>query len=156
LWNFFFTRRTYFAFVVLFFSLILTLLPVARFFTLAGRGRLSPVAFYRSRLLSTTAMGYPTPPPAPQFTHTPESILSTTHRLIDSSRTVQDSLAKDVTPETATYDNVVEILARDENAMGLETSIVGFYQYVSDSKELRDASSEAEKLLNVCISSISP
>jgi metallopeptidase MepB len=101
-------------------------------------------------------MGYPRPPPAPRFTHTPESILSTTHRLIASSRAIQDSIAKDVTPETATYDNVVEILARDENAMGLETSIVGFYQYVSDDKQLREASSEAEKLLNVCISSISP
>ncbi|KAA8906667.1 hypothetical protein FN846DRAFT_713323 [Sphaerosporella brunnea] len=93
-------------------------------------------------------MTYPTPPPAPQFTHTPESVLSTTHRLIGASRAVQDKIAKDVTPEAATYGNVVELLARDENVMGLESSIIGFYQYVSTEKELRDASSEAEKLLD--------
>jgi hypothetical protein len=146
-----FALLAYISFFVLLLSLSFTLAPVARLFTVLRQ--LTPIsarnAFFRSRLLSTTAMTYPTPAPAPQFTHTPESILSATRRLIDSSRAVQDGIAKDVTPETATFDSVVELLARDENVMGLEASIIGFYQYVSTEKELRDASSEAEKLLDV-------
>lgn len=39
-------------------------------------------------------------------------------------------------------------VARDDNQMSLETHIIGFYQAVSTDKELRDASTEAEKLLD--------
>ena len=38
----------------------------------------------------------------------------------------------------------------------LEVNIIGFYQYVSTNKELRDASSEAEKQLNVRPPAIPP
>jgi len=95
-------------------------------------------------------MSHPTPPPAPKFTHTPESVISNTKRIIESSRTLQDKIAKEVTPDNATFDSVLEPLAIDENQMGLEAAILGFYQHVSTDKVLRDASSEAEKLLDVC------
>jgi len=94
-------------------------------------------------------MAYPDPPPAPKFTHTPDTVLSVTRRLIDSSRALEDGIAKDVTPDNATFDVVLKPLAEGENEMGLEAPIVGFYQYVSTDKHLRDASSEAEKLLDV-------
>ncbi|CAZ79996.1 unnamed protein product [Tuber melanosporum] len=92
--------------------------------------------------------GYPKPPPAPEFTHTPESVIEVTNRLIATSRQLQDNIAKDVTPETANFQNVLKPLAEDENEMGLDTAILGFYQYVSTNKGLRDASSEAERLLD--------
>jgi len=95
------------------------------------------------------ATGYPKPPPAPKFTHTPESVIKETNRLIAASRQLEDQIAKDVTPETANFENVLKPLAEDENEMGLDTAILGFYQYVSINKELRDASSEAERLLDV-------
>lgn len=95
------------------------------------------------------ATGYPKLPPAPKFTHTPESVIEETNRLITISRKLQDQIAKDVTPETANFENVLKPLAEDENEMGLDTAILGFYQYVSTDKKLRDASSEAERLLDV-------
>jgi metallopeptidase MepB len=92
---------------------------------------------------------YPKPPPAPEFTHTPESIVERTKQLINLSRNHQDGIAKSITPEKATFQNVLKPLVEDDNEMALETAILGFYQYVSTDKALRDASSEAEKLQDV-------
>jgi len=73
---------------------------------------------------------YPTPPPAPKFIHTPETLLDTTRRLIDSSRAIQDRVAEDVTPETATFDSVLGPLAEDENAMvGVVGELKGFPEF---------------------------
>lgn len=94
-----------------------------------------------------------TPPqPAPDFTHTPESLISATKSLIERSRKIENTIAKEITPETATFNNVLKPLADDEGDMSLEAHILGFYQYVSTDKALRDASSEAEKLMDVSIS----
>lgn len=100
-------------------------------------------------------MGYPKPPPAPRFEHTPETLLKDTHKIINRSRKLEDEIAKNVTPETASFDNVIKPLAEDENESGLETAILGFYQYVSADKAVRDASSESEKLLEVSLGSCS-
>ncbi|KAL1953431.1 hypothetical protein VTO42DRAFT_2838 [Malbranchea cinnamomea] len=88
------------------------------------------------------------PQPPPAFTGTPSSVLADTKRLIERSRSVQDSIASSVTPETASFANVLLPLAHDENALALETHILGFYQAVSTDAKLRDASTEAEKLLD--------
>jgi metallopeptidase MepB len=92
---------------------------------------------------------YPNPPPAPRFTHTPETLKKDTQRIIESSRKLDDTLAAEITPESATFENVVKPLSEDENYMSLEVAILGFYQYVSTDKALRDASSESEKELEV-------
>lgn len=59
-----------------------------------------------------------------------------------------DRLAKEVTPETATFENVIAPLAADENEMGLSAHILGFYQYVSSDQKIREASTEADKLMS--------
>lgn len=92
---------------------------------------------------------YPIPPPAPRFEHTPKTLLEHTHRVIDHSRSVEDGVAASVTPETAIFENVLKPLVEEEDTMALDTAILGFYQYVSSEKALRDASSDAEKLLDV-------
>ncbi|KAM5434775.1 metalloendopeptidase [Microsporum ferrugineum] len=90
-----------------------------------------------------------TPPQAPPlFTGTPTSVVADTKRLIELSRAVQDGVANNVTAETATFDKVILPLARDENTMALESHILGFYQSVSTDSKLRDASTEAERLMN--------
>ncbi|KAL1987257.1 hypothetical protein VTN96DRAFT_4285 [Rasamsonia emersonii] len=90
-----------------------------------------------------------TPPqPPPLFTATPTSIVEDTKRLIERSRKVQDQVAASVQPEAATFANVLLPLAHDENQMTLEAHILAFYQAVSTDQKLRDASSEAEKLLD--------
>ncbi|EED20714.1 metallopeptidase MepB [Talaromyces stipitatus ATCC 10500] len=89
------------------------------------------------------------PPQAPPlFVATPTSIIDDTKRLIARSRKVQDEVANGVKPEDATFANALLPLAQDENAMTLEAHIIGFYQAVSTDQKLRDASSEAEKLLD--------
>lgn len=53
-----------------------------------------------------------------------------------------------MSPETANFKNVLLPVALDDNKMAIEAHIIGFYQAVSTDKALRDASTEAEKLLD--------
>lgn len=53
--------------------------------------------------------------------------------------------------EEATFDNVLRPIANNENSSNLLKKIIGFYQYVSEDKDLRDASSTAEKELEVML-----
>jgi metallopeptidase MepB len=57
-------------------------------------------------------------------------------------------VVKEQTRESATFKNTNLPMALDDNKMAIEHHIIGFYQAVSTSKELRDASTEAEKLLD--------
>lgn len=92
---------------------------------------------------------FKTPPQAPPtFIGTPQSIIDDTKRLIDRSRELQDKIVADVKPENAAFNDVLSPLAHDENTMALETHIIGFYQSVSTSQDLRNSSTEAEKLLD--------
>jgi metallopeptidase MepB len=89
------------------------------------------------------------PPQAPPvFTGNPNSIVDDARRLIERSRKVQTQVAENVQPDAATFANVLLPLAHVENAMALEAHILGFYKAVSTDSKLRDASSEAQKLLN--------
>jgi metallopeptidase MepB len=67
---------------------------------------------------------------------------------IDRSRAIQDGLVKDVTIDRAVFKNVLLPVALDDNKMAIESHIIGFYQAVSTDKALRDASTDAEKLLD--------
>jgi metallopeptidase MepB len=67
---------------------------------------------------------------------------------IDKSKKLQDELVKNIKPEDATFENSCLPRAQDDNVDALETHIIGFYQAVSTSQELRDASSDAEKLMD--------
>ncbi|KAF2731687.1 zincin [Polyplosphaeria fusca] len=92
---------------------------------------------------------YQKPPQLPPtFTATPQSLLDDTKRLIDRSRGVQDSIVKDVTAEKATFENAILPVAYDDNKMAIEAHIISFYQAVSTDQKLRDASTDAEKLLD--------
>ncbi|RJE22570.1 metallopeptidase MepB [Aspergillus sclerotialis] len=89
------------------------------------------------------------PPQAPPlFTATAQSIIDDAKRLIAASRKVQDDVVANVKPESATFASVLKPLAHDENTMALESHILSFYQAVSTSHELRNASSQAEELMD--------
>ncbi|KAI9371143.1 peptidase family M3-domain-containing protein [Aspergillus egyptiacus] len=89
------------------------------------------------------------PPQAPPvFTATADSILNDAKRLVEASRKVQDDIVAGISPETANFASVLKPLAHDQNVMGLESSILGFYQAVSTEKDLRDASFKAEELMD--------
>ncbi|KAJ6002661.1 metallopeptidase MepB, partial [Penicillium sp. IBT 35674x] len=89
------------------------------------------------------------PPQAPpRFSDTPSTVLSKARDLIERSRKAKDDLVAHVPLEGATFANVLLPLANDENSLAVEFEILKFYQSVSSDSDLRDASGEAEKLLN--------
>lgn len=92
---------------------------------------------------------YKTPSQAPPlFTATKESLIDDAKKLCSSTRNLLDKLAKDIKPDQATFENVVLPIAQDEDAAGLESRIIGFYQAVSTDSGLRDASSKAEEIMD--------
>ena len=88
------------------------------------------------------------PQPPPVFIGTSKSIVEDTNRLIERSRYLQDRIVAEVKPGQASFGNVILPMAHDENNAALESHILGFYQAVSPDKALRDASTEADKLLD--------
>ena len=105
-----------------------------------------------SRPLSSVSMAparYQHPPQAPPcFTATPESLLEDTKRLVAGSKRLQDDIVENVSLDKATFENTVLRMSRTDDKDGLESHIIGFYQAISTSKALRDASTEAEKLMD--------
>lgn len=61
---------------------------------------------------------------------------------------MQDRVVKEVTVDTADFKSVELPFAHDDNSMALEAHIIGFYQAVSTDAKVRDASTEAEKLMD--------
>lgn len=89
------------------------------------------------------------PPQAPPlFTGTPSSIVEDTKKIIEKSRQVQDRIVAHVKPDQANFEDVMLPMANDENSAALDTHILGFYQAVSTNQALRDASTEADKLID--------
>ncbi|GAB1319575.1 metalloendopeptidase [Madurella fahalii] len=96
---------------------------------------------------------YANPPQAPPlFTGTKESIVSDSKALCDRTRSLLDSLVANIkpaeNPASATFDSVIRPQTEDENESSLSARILGFYQYVSADSDLRDASTEAEKIMD--------
>ncbi|EXJ81048.1 thimet oligopeptidase [Capronia epimyces CBS 606.96] len=89
------------------------------------------------------------PPQAPpSFTATPDSVVEDTKKLLASSKKVTDDIVASIQAKDASFHNVLLPLAYDENQQSLKTHILGFYQSVSTDQTLRDASTEAEKLMD--------
>ncbi|MCJ1295346.1 hypothetical protein MMC34_006908 [Xylographa carneopallida] len=89
------------------------------------------------------------PPQAPPvFIGTAASIVKDTERLIEKSRTLQDQIVASVQQEDASFENVVLPMAHNEASNSLESHILVFYQAVSAEKAIRDASTEADKLID--------
>lgn len=83
----------------------------------------------------------------PNWTGTPNSIISDAKRVIEHSRNTLDDIIRTVQPNTATYANVLAPLAQDDNAIYSECNMLEFYKDVSPDPEVREASGEATKLL---------
>ncbi|KAK3687727.1 hypothetical protein B0T22DRAFT_379138 [Podospora appendiculata] len=96
---------------------------------------------------------YANPPQAPPlFTGTKESIVADAKALCETTRSLLDKLVAEIkpaeNPEAATFDAVMHPQTEDENVSSLSARILGFYQYVSADSALRDASTEAEKIMD--------
>ncbi|KAK8080365.1 peptidase family M3 [Apiospora hydei] len=92
---------------------------------------------------------YKNPPqPPPTFTGTKDSIASQAKALCDTTRSVLDKVVAQVPIEKATFASVLKPMAEDEDQSALNGRILGFYQYVSADEDLRNASTEAEKIMD--------
>ncbi|KAF9013473.1 hypothetical protein BDQ17DRAFT_1231331 [Cyathus striatus] len=86
-----------------------------------------------------------TPPqPAPQWNHSAEDITKITKELIEKDRKFQDKIGA-LNAKDCNFDSLA--LAKAETELDAIVEPLAFYQNVSPSKELRDASNEAESLI---------
>ena len=92
---------------------------------------------------------YKNPPQAPPtFIGTKESIVADAKSLCDTTRTLLDKVVAEVSADKASFASVLVPQIEDENQAQINGRILGFYQYVSGDAELRNASTEAEKLMD--------
>jgi metallopeptidase MepB len=84
----------------------------------------------------------------PLFQGTPGSIIEDARRLISSSHKVQDHVVQTFHSDSATFASVLLLLAHSKNVWSTESNILCFYKDVSSYPSLRNASGEAQKLLN--------
>ncbi|KAK9467032.1 hypothetical protein V1512DRAFT_144687 [Lipomyces arxii] len=86
-----------------------------------------------------------TPPQTPPvWTLTPEQITSETAKMIESTKSFHDSIAK---IENPTFESVIKAMADMDNVRYGQINQLTFYHHVSTNKELRDSSSKAEELI---------
>ncbi|OWB78197.1 hypothetical protein B5S32_g2385 [[Candida] boidinii] len=84
------------------------------------------------------------PPQAPPvWNHTPESIAKDTEILIKKATDLDDQIAANL--DSATIDSVIKPYAQLENEQAFLINQLSFYQHVSASKELRDASNASDE-----------
>ena len=94
-------------------------------------------------------MGFKKPPQAPpSFTATPDSVVADTKVMLANSKKLTDDIVARISAKDASFKNVLLPMANDENQQTLKAHILGFYQSVSTDQALRDASTEAEKLMD--------
>jgi Zn-dependent oligopeptidase len=86
------------------------------------------------------------PQPPPSWTHTPEQVLSITKETIEATRELQTRVAN-LPTDARSFSSVFLALADAEAKIEAIIEPLAFYQNVSPSKELRDASNEAESLV---------
>ncbi|WYZ34033.1 hypothetical protein EsH8_I_000309 [Colletotrichum jinshuiense] len=98
--------------------------------------------------MASSSSQFRKPPQSPPiFTATPSFILDDISRLISASRQAQLNIAASVAPSNATFANVLLPLVHAENALALESTLLLFYNAVSPSPEVRDASAKARSIL---------
>ncbi|KAG5349533.1 hypothetical protein C0989_003290 [Termitomyces sp. Mn162] len=88
-----------------------------------------------------------TPPqPPPSWNHSPEDITRLNNEYIAANRAVQDAVGA-LAPKDCNFTSVFVALAEADARFDAGTEPLAFYQNVSPSKELRDASNEAESIV---------
>lgn len=85
------------------------------------------------------------PPQAPPlFNYTADTVKQLACSIIDTRRKLLDKIASTITRETATFENVVEAIARDYDYASIDTRVIYFYTKAATREELRDACRKAD------------
>ncbi|KAJ7505372.1 metallopeptidase MepB [Mycena galericulata] len=94
----------------------------------------------------TNKMSLRAPQPPPDWTHTPEVVARLTKEAIANHRAVEDKIGA-LQPSECTFESVFLALETAETEFETANEPLSFYQNVSPSKPLRDASTEADSLV---------
>lgn len=86
------------------------------------------------------------PQSPPQWTHTPEQVATSIKSAINKAKQQYDQIGS-LSPDQCNFDSVFTAISEIGSAIGTEVEPLIFYQNVSPTKELRDASNDAEALL---------
>lgn len=90
---------------------------------------------------------YCNPPQAPLvFNATAASIHEDSKNVCDRTRSLLDTLVTSLTPDDATFANVLHPIALDENERSSVSSVLDLYEKVSADPALREAAAEAGKV----------
>lgn len=81
----------------------------------------------------------------PRWNHTPEEVIQLISGAITKRKVISDEVAA-LSPAECNFDTVFARLADAEGQFDVATQPLTFYQNVATSKELRDASTQAEQL----------
>jgi metallopeptidase MepB len=84
------------------------------------------------------------PQPPPVFDYTIDSVQALAKSIISKKRSLFDKISATVTPETATFENVVEAIAREYDYASISTTMIYFYPKVASDPDLREACRRAE------------
>lgn len=87
--------------------------------------------------------------PMPQMLAADEVIL-TMQRIIADREAVRNLVARKVTPESATFANVIQPWLEEEDANQGAEAVIDMYRYAGPSQESRDAAEEATRLMSEC------
>ncbi|KAH6887750.1 hypothetical protein B0T10DRAFT_406448 [Thelonectria olida] len=94
----------------------------------------------------TSPVNHP-PQSPPSFSIAPSTLLADTETIINATKSLEDALASSLTPSTASFTTLVKPLLRDDHLSSQKLLIFRIFSSVAPSKDLRDASREAEQLL---------
>lgn len=90
----------------------------------------------------------PDTPLPPLFNPTADSVLKDAQSTISTTLSLWDKIVNEVSPETATIDNTIIPMARDENQAKLVTDIIYLYATTHPSQEVRESSKAAKRLVD--------
>ncbi|KAF7365271.1 Metallopeptidase MepB [Mycena venus] len=98
--------------------------------------------------ITTASTSMPITPPQlpPEWTHSSADVTRLTKDAINNHRSVEDKIGA-LQPSDCTYESVFLALEAAETDFETQTEPLSFYQNVSPSKELRDASNDADGLV---------
>lgn len=100
-----------------------------------------------------TTMSPTTPPPLPRMLAADE-IISTMQRIIASRTAVYNLVSRNVTPEAATFADVIQPLLEEEDLNQGAEAVIDMYRYAGPDRETRDAAEEATRLMSECIAQL--
>jgi metallopeptidase MepB len=119
----------------------------------AIKDKIFPVQRLQRRIVSLSEADdkYKSPPQPPLlWVETPESLIEIGHLSCNKTKELNDKIVAEVTPETATWENVFLPMVVEGNEMTFKENPAYFYQYVGLTAELRDASVEASTIMDEC------